>query len=662
LKTPLKILNPDKINDKLSSLSLDNRLQCYYSDFTIFVINTADNKIINKIPTHENITSLSFDLSSSYIVAGSQNGRVLQYKYNSDLLLSRLCSFNSKQQSTIKQDFSAVFSFFNNKIACGGNRGEIVVMDLYSQSNKEIFTCGKSRITTLSFLDNETLTFGNEDGFVHILYLNKRISKEINTPFRTIKQLLHVKSSNQLIIHENTTSIALIDTQKCKVSSNNYINFKIDIQSVNILNSELLEVRLNNNTSQHVKFSNIENLKSLILHNSIYEAYRHIDKEPMLIYTSEYKELENKFNEIYQSAIEALIKNDKNLLLQIIDSFIDIPSKKDTIRLLLKAFDNYERFKTLYIEKSHHIAYAMSLKFPALQKTPEYLKMEEEWKEVLKKAQKYLLQSDRDNAKEILNRYITVNTKREIIKLVLKDNRLFIDFLKANEQKNLKKAYEISSKNISFTRLPTYKQLNAQVEAIVKDIKYNIKKGYIDLAKESLQKLCDIEHLKSDIKKLERECNNTLLLQEAYVKKDFKLCYETLDLYPYLKSTDIGLLLEENYAQLMYECEEFALSGNVKDIKLALGRLLELESRKGKIGDLLRVGFHAKISMLIEKKELNSAENIIYSYMDIFGTDNEIEYIIKVYELNSPRKLAISQNQNRRVARDSWKNSELIMS
>ena len=662
MKTHLQIENTNALNNKLLSFSLNKKLLCYYSTFTIYVVNISDNTIINKIPTHEEITIISFDLTSAYIIAGNQNGRVLQYKYNSNLLLSRLCSFSPKNQEiSIKYNSVSTLAFYKKKIACGGHRGEIIVMDLYSQSNKKMFTCGNSKVSTLSFLDTDTLIVGSEDGFVHLLYLNKNYSKQINTPFTTIKQLLHVEKTNYIMVHANTTDIALIDIEKCRLSSSDYMSFKINIESIEIISHELLEVCLKDNTYQHVKVSNVDKLKSLIIHNSIYEAYEHINKEPMLIYTKEYKELESKFDDTYLYAIEALVKEDKNLLLQTIDSFISIPSKKGTIRLLIKAYDNYERFKILFVEKNYHIAYAMSLKFPALQKTPEYFKMEEEWKEVLKNAQKQLLLSNRDSAKEMLNKYITINSKREIIKLVLKDNELFIEFLKANEQKNLTRAYEISSINTVFTKLPTYQSLNDEVQRIIQQIRHEIKKGYIDSAKEYLHMLDGIKHLEVELIKLENECKNTLLLQDAYVKKEFKLCYETLDLNPYLKSTDLGLLLENNYSDLMYECEEYALAGNVKDIKITLGELLGLQSRKSKIGDLLRVGFQAKINSLLYEKNFKSAENIIYSYIDIFGMDNELAYVIKIYEQNAPHKLAVSQNQSKRLKRDSWKNSKVIM-
>ncbi len=111
----------------------------------------------------------------------------------------------------------------------------------------------------------------------------------------------------------------------------------------------------------------------------------------------------------------------------------------------------------------------------------------------------------------------------------------------------------------------------------------------------------------------------------------------------------------------MLKCEDFALDGNIIEIKKSLGELISTKTRADKIGDILRLAFYTKINILLKERNFNSAQNIIYSYIDIFGEDIEIKDIMKNFERFSSKKLAITQNQSGREARYNWLNSELIV-
>jgi hypothetical protein len=111
----------------------------------------------------------------------------------------------------------------------------------------------------------------------------------------------------------------------------------------------------------------------------------------------------------------------------------------------------------------------------------------------------------------------------------------------------------------------------------------------------------------------------------------------------------------------MQECEVFALKGDIKSIKDRLGELIKVPTRLTKTGDLLRVSFHSKIKGLLAKKSYLNAENIIYSYIDIFGTDSEILSLMRIHEKITQKKLAFTLHQEHIVPRDNWIYSPLIM-
>jgi len=188
----------------------------------------------------------------------------------------------------------------------------------------------------------------------------------------------------------------------------------------------------------------------------------------------------------------------------------------------------------------------------------------------------------------------------------------------------------------------------------------DVKIGDADNALKHLEAIKDVENFKDEIELINDECREIKILQKAYEEDNFKLCYELLDMHKNLKSTKLGSLLEKHWLKLISKCEEYALHGDIKSIKETLGELMMLSSRRTKIGDLLRVSFQTKIQLLISTNKAKHAENIIYSYIDIFGIDKEIKSIMKTYERKFKTKLAITYNENNKASRNSWINSTLI--
>lgn len=111
----------------------------------------------------------------------------------------------------------------------------------------------------------------------------------------------------------------------------------------------------------------------------------------------------------------------------------------------------------------------------------------------------------------------------------------------------------------------------------------------------------------------------------------------------------------------MIECENYALQGDIQSIKETLQELINIPTRVQRTGDLLRLSFYTKIKHLISKNKFKSAENIIYSYIDIFGLDTEIKTLMRTYEKLYGNKLAITANQNLMKERNVWLNSEFIV-
>jgi hypothetical protein len=234
-------------------------------------------------------------------------------------------------------------------------------------------------------------------------------------------------------------------------------------------------------------------------------------------------------------------------------------------------------------------------------------------------------------------------------------------FMHAVDANDFQTVDEFIHKNKLFLETPTYKALNQRIEKNIKQIDLFIKQGELQKAKEHLQLFKNTTFIKEELERLIKNFNSMITLQNAYKRDDFKTCYEILDTNKLLNVTELGILLNKHWTVLISECEEYALNGDAKSIKLALKNLISIRTRKDKIGDLLRVSFQSKIKEFLANENYQGSQNLIYSYIDIFGTDNEMNFLMKTHEHLSCNKLAITLNNGERTPRDAWLGSEIIM-
>jgi len=651
----------------VSSFSPNGHYFAFANAPFLFIIDIETKELFQKIEVHdEEIQLLSFDATSSYIVAGTKNGRVLQYKINQSHLLSRLCSFPHEREASLKikddKNFVSAFAFYKNQFACSGYGGAIFIIDFYAQANKNILTYSKNRVDALCFLDENRLAIGGIDGNIDIVFLNNHHAyKSIRTPISGIKQLLIMPNPNYLMVVGKSNSVAIVDIQNYKITHSRYIEFETTISYAAISNSDSLVAALENNKIVNVALPGITKLRSLILQNSLAEAFKMAAKEPMLQGSYEYKMLEEKFEKSYESATKALINQNNALALQILSPYKDVPSKATKIKELFEAFRHYLRFQALFLEKKYALAYAICSKYEPLKLTLQYQKMEQVFKLVFANAQRHILQNNLESAKALLAPYSTVLSKKPLIKLLLTQNREFVALLKAIQNRDFQTINLLIDKNELFKQIPNYIALYKQIEETLQKSDDAIQKGEIREAKKLLSTLQGVPDIEQKVEELHRKCKHVLTLQKAYREDNFVECYEILDMYQHLKTIEIGILLEKHWSKLMQSCEEFALCGNIKGIKNTLGELIWLHGRRHKIGDLLRVSFHVRIQTLMKTKDFKGAEALIYTYIDIFGIDSEMSQIMQHFELSSSRRLAITEEQSQRPRRDSWRDFDIIM-
>ncbi len=626
---------------------------------TIYVIDTRFDETINEIKMDANeVDMLKFDPTSEYLIVGTKFGRVYQYKSNNSSVLSRLCSFPYDRSNLPKNfiNYVSAITFNELKIACSGYGGAIFIMDLHINTYRDVITHSQARTDALCFIDREVLIAGNSDGEILVISMKGCIEYEaVQTPFKNIKHIIHIPNTTYVFITLEENYLAIVDYESKKVVNECYAKFHDTIVNISLLDDKNVVIALRNSEILKLNLPTPEQLDEIITRYPLAKILKITQNSTIVQNYKNYKKLEKDYEEIYKKATKALIDDDKRSAILLLRDFKDIKSKQKGIRDLLISFENYNKLKVYIRDRRYIDAYNLCEKYTMLMETDEYKNMENRWQKSFLSAQRELIVGHFDNARKLLILYKDIPSKAQMCSFIFKHYIDFLTFLKALDKKDFKTIDKISHKHEEFKKLPVYINLKNKIDGSIKLVENCLLKSNVTLAKKHLDKLRNIPHIHNYFRELELKSYNIIQLQEAYERKDLKACYRLIDTKKFLHHIALGRALERHWAKVVEKCEEHALEGRVEKVKETLGDLINIESRKSKLGDLLRVGYHTRIKKYIQTNNTTFAVHVIETYLNIFGIDHEIEDIIKMFEEAFCEKIPYEDHGYKRGHRDNWR-------
>ena len=656
------IIESEKLTSDVIAMSFSPNVEllAFAVKSSIFVLDTRIGEILNEIPIKaKEINILSFDSSSNYLIVGTKYGRVFQYKYNNPSVLARLCSF--PYDRTIPQpknftNFVSAITFHGSKIACSGYGGAIFIMDLHVNTHKEVITDSNIRTNSLCFIDMDTLISGKDNGEIDVIHLNAKITlNKIYTDFKTIKHIIPIPNTHYIFVNSEEKFLSIVDIKEHKVINENYATFDDTILNMVLLDNDTVVIALKNLDIIKLNLPKPENLDLLISEFPLYQVFKRTQNATIVQNYKNYQKIEKQYTNIYKMATKSLMQGDKKLAVSLLKNYAKLKSKSKDIQILFKTFEYYDKFKLLTHSKRHFDAYELSERFPILKQTDQYKEMDTIWKNCFLNAQKELLAGNLPVAKQSINIYKNIPVKKEMCSFIFNYPNDFVKFLKALVKKDFKTTDEITKKFNAFKNIPTYINLTKKIEGSIKLIENCIIKSNTKLARKHLDKLKNIPHIHDKVTELNLNCYNIEQLYSAYKINDLEACYKLLDTKKILHHIDLGKKLENQWAIIITKCEEYALKGDVENVKQTLKELIHMESRKSKLGDLLRVAYHTKIQHFIETKNIDKAKEIIFSYLDIFGIDQEIEDITDIFSSKFSENIELNDKKYKRGFRDNWR-------
>ena len=560
---------------------------------------------------------------------GTSQGEVLLYHKNFPLPYAAYAPSTSPITALHRE---------GNLLACGDNAGNIFLYTLAAHKEIARFCYVAQPVSRILYLNPHTLVIFFVGGSVYRHSLSfEPHAKKTRIPFATLRNILPFMQNNYALLQVDATSFALFDLAEHKLCRSKFLTTPFAIKTCRIEENNL-HIEYQNKRNDSFDLCPAKELDSLLLHNALEQADTLLSHNPVLTRTPSFEKLSRFYDATLQEALQALIAQNKERFERIVEMLLGLSAKKEELALLKKTYEHYPRFVALVETEKYPLAYAMSAKFPRLQTTPPYKKLQEHFGTCHKQAQKALNNGEHAKASEILTPFMTIASKKDTIKLFLDKNSLFLSFLKAIEEQDYRTCQALIAQEKSLEKLPNYTALLDAQESFMQEIYKASLALDLPRAEERLAKL----PLSKSLHSLQELYRGAALLQKLYDNNDFKGCYELLDIHPLLLQSELGILLEKHWGKTLAKAREHAIAGEMTQIQNLFENLSGIKSREESIAHLYKLGFYAKIKLFLEQKEFKSAEKFIYSYLDLFGEDMQITLLMKLFSLTSPTPLALS--------------------
>jgi hypothetical protein len=613
------------------TFSHDAHYLAYAQENFIHLVDLQEHILVHRIEVDAgNVEILCFNSDGSYLIVGTDTGRVLLWHREHHEMLSRLTSFPEHISSMIAplQNYVSSIASYNHLIASSGYGNSVVVINYITGVIITRIYPGRSRINAMVFLDENRLLIANEEGRVVKLFLNENHPHhQISASVGAIKHLLVLSDNTFALAASSHKTISLINIETMKVIDSSYITLKDNIVDMVIGSDMLLYIAVESGEIFSSKLMPVALLKRRIENRQFELAYQLVEELPILKNSSWFDDLEKIFSQYYTEAIKSLLMGSENNARQELWAFTKVASKKKIIQELFYAFDHYERLQ--YLVKNARLApvYGLVDEFKPLKMTPEFQSIEKKWESNFEMAQKLIIKNREDEARELLKPFSVISSKAVLINLLFKVSTDIIDFSKAIGSRDYKALHVITKKYPALKMMPSYINALEETGVLVEDIMNSLKEDRFEDAKAGCELLLEVPHLQKHYRHISHFIHKAQQLFNVESSRDFRQCYEILDSFTELSVLPRSKILEEKWQKMIKKCEISALKGDAKDILSRIKVLMPLASRQEKIGSLLRLAYMIQLRALNEKDK--RFMDGINQYLNFFGGDSEIKELLK---------------------------------
>jgi len=621
------------------------------------VIDLASQKLLHSISTHRHeVEIVQFDSKSKYIVAGTKTGRVFLWSASSSSHIARLSSFPEYSNNMLppKENFVSIIEAFNDLCITSGYGGSIVITNLQTQFNTKRIHSNFAKVTALCMIDKHSLICSSRDGALQRITIKENVEHHsVTTSIREVSQIFLLSDKKHILLNNKTSQLALLDAKNLKTVDISYISTSSIIEYINIDEKDTLFVALNNGQVLQYNLKPLEEFEKLIALGSYTKAYELANSSIILKSSESFKALERKFLETYHQAQEALLHDHKVFAHSLLKEFVQVPSKAKVIHNLFYAMQHYPRLSYLLSVKRYAAAYTLVETYQPLQLTPSYKQMQKHFESAFGIAQKAIIQKDHQKAKAVLAPFATVAQKSPLIHLITNSPSSILNFSSAIHKKEYKSINSLASSYPALKTLTSYTNFEIDCDTYIENLVFNVKENEIEEAEHNLEEIQKIPRFSTQVKNLENFIKESKRFYKHYQNKNFLQCFITIDRADSIAILPLVQELNEEWTDLILDCEELALKGDIQSIKSILLDLIHLQTRETKLANIFRIAYQIQLENGLNKYQLEELTIGFENYLNIFGIDTELLDLMTQAE-EKGFTLKLKKSLYIRKPRNSW--------
>jgi len=624
------------------------------------LFNLKTKKTIAKVDRHQGeVSCVGIDPSNRYMFSCGDDGKSFAIDVKSGKLV-----FTLPYHADTINDIA--FSANSNWVATASYDRKISLFNLATMTPTQKLKAHAAPVMKLKFIKKNRLisTDKNSSAIIWDVYTGK-VLERLQGIHDDITQITTAEDDKFLFIGTDLGYILVYDLDSYELLSKSYIKLTSTVTALEYdAENKFLIIGTEDG---ELLFYNIyegeEKLIPLLKSRKFDDITKMADGNPILAYTKVYDLVANLWENTLSKAKIFLQKGNKKSALSLLEDFRHIPAKNTIIQKVLLEYVEFEKFEKFAKEGKYALAYGIANAHPMYKDSAVYRALETKWKKTFTLAQKYVLQPKGiDTAKDILASYRGVSEKTKFVQELFTKGKIYKRFRESITQKDFKIVFELIKQNPFLKEFPEYDTIMKYADTLYIKSSQLMEEGEIHSAMKMLRILSNFTDFKEEVAELMQEMESRQHFSNAVRDENIELVYDLISKFEDLLETDAGKKYNEQWLDALEIAEQYALEGEVDEIKKVMSVYLPFSSKTMLIANVFSLCYISQLENALRgKRAQQDIEKGIKNYFLYFGDQEQIFKFFDIFLRYYPDSKLNTEHLNK-SSLSQWRPAMIINS
>jgi len=589
-------------------------------------------KLIHTLGWHKGeVVSISFDYDENYVLTGGTDGRAYIWSIELGKMVTSLPPH---------PDYILASGFSKNSlwVATGSFDKLISITNISSFGVTYRKKSHRGAVTKIDFLTSHKMVSGDKTGEIIVWdYTKGNIIQRLQSVADMVVDLATDTDEEYLFAITKDKNIYLYDLNSYELVNSHFIKLTTLPSSITFVpdTNELWIGTLDGSIYIYNLLEDEDKLARALEKKEYALIYEYVKENPLLKRTKEYERVEKIWEETLEEAYKLLEAGELNKAKEILNPFLNVPSKRPIIQSLLKDFVEFEKFKTAVLKRKYPLAYSLANQYPSFKETVYYKKMEEDWRKTFNKVKELIkMKGKEDVVKQLLAPFRGVSQKTPLIQALFNDKQLY-DLLKNFlRMRKFEEFFKLISKYPFLRDTPEFEQAEQFAKKIYKAAMEAVKKGDFKKAISYAEWLKEFPEYKDKAEQIIEDAEIISKFISLIASKNYDQIEKMVYNYPFLEDSDDYKRLKKDIDEKIKAAEKEAFEGEIAKVAQILKDILNSELYRQRVLNIIKSAYlNQLLKLLIQIAKTNKGKKQfikgVNNYISYFGFDNEIEDLVQ---------------------------------